>query len=59
MDRVLLGSIHFAHTHRRDAWLPCESIKVSLNRVRLVLGRRLSARVYYNENDHVDFQDEL
>ncbi|SJL16782.1 uncharacterized protein ARMOST_20311 [Armillaria ostoyae] len=32
---------------------------VALNRVRLALGRRLSARVYYNENDHVDFQDEF
>ncbi|SJL16788.1 uncharacterized protein ARMOST_20317 [Armillaria ostoyae] len=59
MDRVLLGSIHFAHSHRRDAWLPCESIEVALNRVHLALGRRLSARVYYNENDHVDFQDEF
>ncbi|SJL04203.1 uncharacterized protein ARMOST_07564 [Armillaria ostoyae] len=59
MDGVLLGSIHFAHSHRRDTWLPCESIEVALNRVRLALGHRLSARVYYNENNHIDFQDEL
>ncbi|KAK0215253.1 hypothetical protein EDD85DRAFT_796165 [Armillaria nabsnona] len=59
MDRILLGSIHFAHSHRRDAWLPCQSIEVSLNRFRLALGRRLSARVYYNQDDHVDFNDEF
>ncbi|KAK0227281.1 hypothetical protein EDD85DRAFT_794555 [Armillaria nabsnona] len=49
----------FAHSHRRDAWLPCQSIEVSLNRFRLALGRRLSARVYYNQDDHVDFNDEF
>ncbi|SJL04189.1 uncharacterized protein ARMOST_07553 [Armillaria ostoyae] len=59
MDRILLGSIHFAQSHRRDAWLPCQSIEVSLNCFRLALGHRLSARVYYNQDDHVDFNDEL
>ncbi|PBK87372.1 hypothetical protein ARMGADRAFT_1034926 [Armillaria gallica] len=57
--RILLGSIHFDQSHQRDAWLPCQSIEVSLNRFRLALGRRLSARVYYNQDDHVDFNDEL
>ncbi len=59
IDGVLLGSIHFSHAHRRDVWFPCESIEVALNRVRLALGRRLSAKVCYNERDHVSFHDEL
>ncbi|KAK0215917.1 hypothetical protein EDD85DRAFT_798549 [Armillaria nabsnona] len=57
--RILLGSIHFAHSHHWDTWLPCQSIEVSLNWFRLVLGRRLSARVYYNQDNHIDFNDEL